>query len=286
MRKVLIFAVSFVLAAFLFCSGICASALTFNGATSASGDGSSTTASTGGYAVPSMLTSNSNRAVGYRFSVIDRNGNVMKSAYDLFRYKTYTTYNVFYAGYYKFNSKYPKTYLKANYASLSVTTSNTTASCAHDSDIGLEFPELTTGLRSWSTDARIGTVLSAVWGISIGTLESNHWAVLVEPIFPVKLQSVYHSLTVTEIAVYGAAKFGLSSNGNASKNSNSFGFIANYTNRYLPNSLRLESTAAGMDAASEASSRITFSNIISKGYGAAILYGPAQHLAGYHPAAL
>ena len=278
MKRISMFAVSFVLAAFLLCGSLCASALSFNGATSASGDGSSTTSSNGGYAVPAMLTSNSNRAVGYRFSVIDKNGNVMKSAYDLFRYKTRTTYNINYAGYYKFNSKYPKTYLKANYSGLSVTTSDIGINCTHDSDWGLDLPELTTGLRSWSTDARIGTVLSMVWGISISTLESKHWAVLVEPIFPVKLQSVYHSLTVTEIAVYGASKFGLSSDGNASSNANSFGFIATYTNRHLPNSLRLESAAAGMTAAAESSSRMTFNNIITKGYGCAILYGSYLNL--------
>ena len=105
---------------------------------------------------------------------------------------------------------------------------------------------------------------------------------LIEPIFPVKIQGTYHSLTVTEIAFYGSTKFGIASNGNISSNSNSWGFIANYTNRHLPNSLRLKAAYVGIPAAANTNVRITFESIIKNGYGAAILYGsnlsrPAQY---------
>ena len=46
----------------IFCTFNCF-ALTFNGSGSAAGDGSSTTNSRGGYAIPDMLANNSNRAV-------------------------------------------------------------------------------------------------------------------------------------------------------------------------------------------------------------------------------
>ena len=57
-------------------------ALNFNGSSSAAGDGSSTTNSKGGYAIPDMLANNSNRAVGYRFTVIDNKGNGINGSKD------------------------------------------------------------------------------------------------------------------------------------------------------------------------------------------------------------
>lgn len=275
MKKRIVRTVSVMLAVLLIFPQIMfsASALTFNGTASASGDGSSTSASTGGYAVPSFLTQNSNRAVGYRFTVVDGAGAAKKSSQDVFRYNSYTTYGPFFAGYYKFNSKLPKTYYKNNYSSGSYTTSSTTTAVCHDSNMGLTLPEDTTGIKAWCTAANIGKVLSTLWSISVSTLESNAWAVLIEPIFPVKIQNTYHSLTVTEMAVYGAAKFGAGSNGGASSNSNSWGFVSEYTNRYLPNSLRLTSALAGLPAAANATSRLTFSTIITSGYGAAFVYG-------------
>lgn len=256
----------------VFCT-VPAFALTFNGTSSAGGDGSSTTASSGGYAVPTMLTNNSNRAVGYRFTIIDANGNTAGNSKDVYRAATKNADNRNYLTYYKPNTKYPKTYLRANYTRLSMTTSAGYTSCWWDVDVGLKLPELTTGIAGWSNDANAAKLLSKLWSISIATLENNRWAILIEPIFPIKIQGTYHSLTVTEIAFYGAAKFGSGSNGNASANSNSWGFIANYTNRYLPNSLRLTSAYVGMPATWNATSRLTFYNIMYYGYGAAMLYG-------------
>ena len=64
-------------------------ALNFNGSSSAAGDGSSTTNSAGGYAIPDMLANNSNRAVGYRFTVIDNKGNGINGSKDVYRYATH-----------------------------------------------------------------------------------------------------------------------------------------------------------------------------------------------------
>ena len=63
-------------------------ALNFNGSSSAAGDGSSTTNSAGGYAIPDMLANNSNRAVGYRFTVIDNKGNGINGSKDVYRHAT------------------------------------------------------------------------------------------------------------------------------------------------------------------------------------------------------
>lgn len=262
------------LAIFLFCiPSISSFALSFNGTASAGGDGSNTTASTGGYAISSMLTEDSNRAVGYRFTVINAKGTAQKSCKDMFRYSSYTSFNQNYAGMYKFNTKYPKTYYKDNYTSGSYSTSATMTNVSHDTDYGLALPEATTGLKAWCTNANMGVVLDKFWSITIDTLESNSWAILIEPIFPLKIEGTYHTMTVTEIGVYGTAKFGSGSSGGSSANSNSWGFISNYTNRYMPNALRLTSKHANLNAASEVSSRLSFGSIVTGGYGAAIVYG-------------
>ena len=281
MKKIVLRTVSLVLAVlFLLFGTINVSALNFNGTSSAGGDGSSTTASSGGYAIPNMIANNSNRAVGYRFTVINNAGGAVTSSIDVFRYSTYTADGIFYAGYQKFDTKLCKTELKACYTSRAFSTSGTTAGVCHDSDMGLTLPNDTTGIEGWSTDANLGVVLKGLWGYSVSTLENNAWAILIEPIFPIKLQSVYHALTPTEIAVYGASKFGSGSNGNSSSNANSFGFIANYSNRYYPNSLRLTSTYVGLAAAENLTSRTTFASIINNGYGCAIAYA---NLLSYKP---
>ena len=262
------------LAILLFCiPSISSFALSFNGTASAGGDGSNTTASTGGYAIPGMLTVDSNRAVGYRFTVIDAAGTAQKSCKDMFRYSSYTSFNQYYIGMYKFNTKYPKTYYKTNYTSGSYTTSDTTSNVCHDTDYSLALPEATTGLEAWCTNANMGVILDEFWGITISTLESNGWAILAEPIFPLKIEDVYHVMTVTEIGVYGTAKFGSNSTGGASSNSNSWGFISRYTNQYMPNALRLTAQYAGLPAANESASRLSFGTIVTGGYGAAIIYG-------------
>ena len=257
-------------------------ALNFNGSSSAAGDGSSTTNSRGGYAIPDMLANNSNRAVGYRFTVIDNKGNGINGSKDVYRHATQSKDRKNYLTYYKPNAKYPKTYIRGNYSWLSVSTSNGYSGCWWDKDLGLALPEVTTQIEGWCNDSNVSKLLSKLWSISISTLESSRWAVLIEPIFPVKIQGTYHSLTVTEIAFYGSTKFGIASNGNISSNSNSWGFIANYTNRHLPNSLRLKAAYVGIPAAANTTVRITFESIIKNGYGAAILYGsnlsrPAQY---------
>ena len=199
-------------------------ALNFNGSSSAAGDGSSTTNSKGGYAIPDMLANNSNRAVGYRFTVIDNKGNGINGSKDVYRHATQSKDRKNYLTYYKPNAKYPKTYIRGNYSWLSVSTSNGYSGCWWDRDLGLALPELTTQIEGWCNDSNVSKLLSKLWSISISTLESSRWAVLIEPIFPVKIQGTYHSLTVTEIAFYGSTKFGIASNGNISSNSNSWGF--------------------------------------------------------------
>lgn len=245
-------------------------ALTFNGSASSGGSAGSMATGNAGYAVPSGFTTG-NKTIGYRFTIVNSSGAVYGNSFDLFR-STAGTYAS--SSYYKFDIKYPKTLLKSLYSSGSFSTSSTTSRCAYDTDYGLSLPEDTTGIQSWcETTSYVSTLLDRIWGCSINSLESNNLAILVEPIYPVKLEGQYHSLTVTEIAVYGASKFGADSVPVANTNSGSWNFISNYTNRYFPNSLRLASEYFGIPAASELSSRTSFYNIITGGYGAAVLFG-------------
>ena len=98
--------------------------------------------------------------------------------------------------------------------------------------------------------------------------------ILVEPLFDVRLQSIYHSVTVSELAIYGKWLLGANSNGGSSANPNSWGFISAYTNRHYPNSL-YTTNGQGLWTGTSAvgsSSRATFYDIINKGYGVGIAY--------------
>ena len=140
-------------------------ALNFNGSSSAAGDGSSTTNSRGGYAIPDMLANNSNRAVGYRFTVIDNKGNGINGSKDVYRHATQSKDRKNYLTYYKPNAKYPKTYIRGNYSWLSVSTSNGYSGCWWDKDLGLALPEVTTQIEGWCNDSNVSKLLSKLWSM-------------------------------------------------------------------------------------------------------------------------
>lgn len=273
MKKIfsVFFSLLFVITIFnvLLCS-IKASALTFNGA--ASGSASISTSAGGSYAIPTNMTGG-NRPSGYRFSVVDKNGSQVYTPYDLFNYAVASADNVRYIDYQKYLNKYCKTELKTRYSYTSFDTSSTTTNVAYDVDKGVSLPEYTTDVATWCTYENINSMLDYCYAISVRTLEENSWAILIEPIYSIKLEGVYHSLTVTETAVYGASKFGASTIPASSGNTGSWALISNFTNRYHPNSLRLSSSYINLSAPSALSSRISFASIIDEGYGAAVVYG-------------
>lgn len=247
-------------------------ALQFDG-NAGSGSGGSLTAS-GGYAVSSDCISNDNvRPVGYRFSVVNSNGTAQGSGpFDVYRSATdddaITRYH--------FQVKLAKTELKAVYKNTTFITTSSTSRESLDSTLGLSLPEYTTGIESWSNiKSNINAVLKQInssW--STDTLSSNGYSTLVEPIYELQLEGTWHSLTVTEIAVYGASKFGASVSPGSSNTSGSWNFIASYTNRYFPNSLKVETGHGLFDAyPATLTSNASFATIIDKGYGVAVLYG-------------
>lgn len=245
--------------------------LTFNGNTSDGNTGTKSVNSSGGYGLPNFVDDNYNAPPAYRFTVIDGSGTVKGASYDVFK-SAYTKYAA--TSYYKFKSKQPKTVLKNRYNKDTFETVATNANTKTDSTgLGLSLPARTTNLKAWCTASTIGTVLNKLWGWNVSTLESNGWCVLIEPLYPVKLEGQDHTLTVTEMAVYGAALFGANTVPPSGSNQDSWAWISNYTNKLYPNALRIASSYVGLPAASELSARASFRTIVTGGYGAAIVYG-------------
>ena len=243
-------------------------ALEWNGS-STGGGGSGSPAGPNGYAIRTT----GDNCIGYRFSVVDKSGNTKGgTVIDVFRNTTYG--NMEYSSAYKFTVKYNKKQL-INNQNNSFSTSKNTSNCYKEADMGftssLPTPD---GMNSWqSNHNNLNRVLSVLGIGSVSNLKNGD-KVLVEPLYDVRLQSVYHSVTVTELAIYGKYILGVNSNGGSSSTSESWGFISSYTNRHYPNSLYTTDGQGLWTGASAigSSSRSTFYDIINKGYGVGIAY--------------
>ena len=243
-------------------------ALQWDGSSTGGGGGGSP-AGPNGYAV---RTTDDN-CLGYRFSVVDKNGNnKVSKVIDVFRNTTYG--NMEYSSAYKFTVKYNKKQLINNQNS-GFGTSKNTNNCYKEADMGFASVLPTpSGMNSWqSNHNNLNRILSTLGVGSVSNLKNGD-KVLVEPLYDVRLQGTYHSVTTTELAIYGKYILGVNSNGGSSSTSESWGFISSYTNRHYPNSLYTPDgqglwTGTG---AIGSSSRATFYDIINKGYGVGIAY--------------
>lgn len=175
----------------------------------------------------------------------------------------------------KFSTKYNKKQIITNKNAKLTTTYNQT-NCYKESSMGFTttLPN-PSGVETWqSYEANINKVLSK---LGVGSVSNMVYGdkVVIEPLFDVCLAGEYQSLTVSEIAYCGRSVLGGSSTGGTSNGtSKTWGFIANYTNRIWPNKLYTPDGQGLWTAASAigSSSKETFDNIISKGYGAGIAY--------------
>ena len=209
--------------------------------------------------------------LGYRFSVVDKNGNRKGSgAIDVFRNTTYGNYE--YSGAYKFNSKYNKVQLIAN-QNYGFSTSKTTSNCYKEADMGFASAlPVASGMSSWQNDGRNLNPVLLKLGINKIAALKNGDKVLVEPLYDVMLEKTYHALTVTELALYGKYLLGASSDGGSSGTAASWGFISAYTNKHYPNELFTPDGQGLWTGVSALSKRATFYDIINKGYGVGIAY--------------
>lgn len=245
---------------------ITAYALSWDGS-STGGGGAGTSAGPNGYAI---MTTDDNCMLGYRFSVVDKNGNTKNGkVIDVYRNTSYANQGF---NWYKFSTKCNKKQLKDNQNG-GFSTSKTTANCYKEADMGFaQSLPVTSGMSSWQNDTRnLNPILSKLGIGGISNLKNGD-KVLVEPIYDVRLESVWHSLTVTEIALYGKHILGANSDGGVSKTSESWGFISNYTNKHFPNALYTPDGQGLWMGVGALSKRATFYTIINSGYGVGIAY--------------
>jgi len=209
--------------------------------------------------------------VGYRFSCVDKNGNNRVSkVIDVFRNNYYGNYSC--DSDYKFNSKYNKKQLINNqYGSFS--TSRNSYNCYKEANMGfataLGAPDT---MGAWQNiEKNLNVILTT---LGIGTIDDlkNGDKILVEPIYEIKIQTIYHALTTTEACVYGAAILGMDSDGGASSTASTWGFISVGPNKVYPSHLYTPDGQGLWPAGSVLSSRATFRTIINKGYGVGIAY--------------
>ena len=173
---------------------------------------------------------------------------------------------------YKFTTKYNKKQLINNQNGNYSTSKNSTI-CYKETNMGFATSLPTTsGMSTWQNNTtNLNKILATLGAGSISTLKNGD-KILVEPIYDVRLESVYHALTVTEIAIYGKHILGASSDGGSSSTSASWGFISSYTNKHYPNTLFTPDGQGLWTGVSASSSRLTFYNMINKGYGVGIAY--------------
>lgn len=244
-----------------------AMALSWDGG-SADGGGHGTSAGPNGYGIASV---NWDNCVGYRFSLVDKTGaNKVTKVIDVIR-DSHFGRHIFYAAD-RFTVQRNKKQLIALQNS-GFSTSHTYVNCYKEQDYAFatSLPD-PSGMVTWQNNVtNLNMVLSLLGAGNISMLVGGD-KIIVEPLFDVRLESVYHSLTVTEIALYGKHILGANSDGGSSSNSESWGFIANYVNKHYPNSLFTPDGQGLWDGVSASSTKLSFYNIINKGYGAGIAY--------------
>ncbi len=238
---------------------------------SAGGSTDAVNGSSTGYVIRS--TDDSNCVVGYRFSVVDSSGN-MKVTKVIDVYRNTSNGDNAYLTSAKFSTKYNKKQMIKNKSEKLTTTYNQT-NCYKEKDMDFitALPNPAT-IEAWQTyETNINKVLSKLGVGSVSNM-NNGDKVIVEPLFDICLAGEYQALTVSEIAYCGRSVLGGSSTGGTSSTSDSWGFIANYTNRIWPNKLYTPDGQGLWGAATPvgSSSKISFDTILTKGYGAGIAY--------------
>lgn len=247
---------------------ITASALSWDG-DSAGGGGGGSPAGPNGYAL--RYADIDKDLLGYRFSVVDKTGaNKVSKVIDVFCDSYYG--NREYSSAYKFDTKYNKKQL-INYQNGNYTTSNNSTNCYKESEMGFATAlPVPSEMQTWQNNVTNLTRLLSALGVgSIANLKNGD-KILVEPIYDVRLESVYHALTPTELAIYGKHILGADSDGGTSSTSESWGFISSYTNRHYPNSLFTPDGQGLWAGVSAATKRLSFYNIINQGWGVGIAY--------------
>jgi hypothetical protein len=251
-----------------------ASALSWDGSSSGGG-GTGTPGGANGYAV--RYTNNNTNCIAYRFSLVNKSGALKVSkVIDVFR--NTTSGNAAISNNNVFTVKRNKGQL-IGLQNGSFGTSKTTANCYREANMGFATAlPAPSSMGTWQNNVtNLNAVLSALGAGDLSDLVHGD-KIIVEPLWDVRLRSVYHSLTVTEIALYGKHILGANSDGGTSRTAQSWGFISRFTNREYPNALFTpdgQGLWTGVRAIGS-SSRATFTNLINRGYGVGIAYNETK----------
>lgn len=241
-------------------------ALSWDGS-SVTGSSATGSASDPGYAI----RTDSDNCIGYRFSCVNSSGSMkVTKVIDVYRNTGYG--NLGYSDGYKFTNKYNKKQLISR-KNNSFSTSDNQTNCYKESNISFETAlPAPSGMGTWQN--RTGNINQILGKLGIGTVSNLSYGdkVIVEPIYDLCLRSTYHSVTVTEYALYGRYLLGGTSTGGSSATSNTWGYISRFTNKEFPNELYTPNGQGLWTAASKLTSKETFNNLIDKGYGAGIAY--------------
>lgn len=243
------------------------SALSWDGS-STGGGGEGSAATTKGFTI--RYTDDRN-CLGYRFSVVDKAGGT-RNGISIDVYRNISNANSEFNSAYKYTVKYNKKQIIDNQNSGFSTSQNTT-NCYKEADMGFSSSlPVPSEMKTWQNNAaNLNPILSKLKIGSINNLKNGD-KLLVEPLYNVRLQTIYHSVTTTELAIYGKWLLGANSDGGSSSNSDTWGFISNYTNKHYPNALYTPDGQGLWTGVSALTRRGTFYGIVNEGYGVGIAY--------------
>lgn len=276
-----------------------------------SGGGTST--STGDYSL--AYTDNvAKQIVGYRFTGITAAGEKVSAGKDVYLTNAQLVLDKGQSGFnsmftatkgenaiYMYKWRYcKKEYSDAELANTSLGNITTTAKTnyLYEWNIsglsGGNIPRTWDELKEWQKLGNNDEWLAKLVGYSSKSAMKPGDKIIVEPIFYIlELEGDKVFMTVSEIASYGQSRFGGTSDGwtgvpnvNDSPNgdgADTFGFLANYTNRKWPNAFFTEDGMglwgdATAIPASGSKKRAIFNDILKNGYGVCILYTNEQKL--------
>ena len=246
------------------------SALYWNGS-SEGGGGNGTYATVNGYGLRTL----GDNVIAYRFSVLDGAGqNRVSRSIDVFREGEYGDAGLAYR--YKFTEKWGKMRLIDN-QNRSFSSSLTDENCYAESEMDFATPlPVPSEMETWQNyETNLNRILYRLGIGSIDNLETGD-KITVEPVYDIKIEKIWHAVTVSEAALYGKYLLGASSDGGSSATAETWGFISEYTNRHYPNSLFTPDGMGLWEDASALARRATFRTIINSGYGVGIAYNVAS----------
>lgn len=255
------------------------SAYEFNGESGGGTGNSSTVSGTYGLADTNM------NAVGYRFSYVDYNGNALKPSINLLA-SSYSQYkkgvpqaSTTQWGYPYYNKIQIIRNPNAAINTVGFTSANGNAAASDFNVFGTgDMPYEVSKIRAYfTTDTLGGTHMNSLcqyFGLSSASDLQNGDKILIEPIFMMKMDGKQYCLTISELGLWGCAKWGANLPNSTGGGANAYGWIASYTNRAFPSALystdsKFWTPAYNAGTGGDSNSAVSYDENGNIGYGAA-----------------